>query len=75
MYGRFPYLDEIPGADSLPFLKKEMNLSSNNTTSVNDFLKFSQASDIKQGIINLNDEFRDLEIDAMQIGDKVKLFI
>jgi hypothetical protein len=75
IYGRFPYLDEMPGADSLPFLKKEMNLSSNNTTSVNDFLKFSQASDIKQGIINLNDEFRDLEIDAMQIGDKVKLFI
>ena len=74
-YGRFPYLDEIPDADSLPFLQKEMNLSENNVTSVNDFLKFSQATSIEEGIVNLNNEFRDLEIDAMQIGSKVKLFI
>lgn len=74
-YGRFPYLDELPEADSFPFLKKEMNLSNSNVTSVGDFLRFSQATDIQQGIINLNNEFRDLEIDAMQIGDKVKLYI
>lgn len=73
--GRFPYLDEMPDADSLPFITKEMNLSKNNVTSVNDFLKFSQATSIQEGIINLNNEFRDLEIDAMQIGNKVKLFI
>jgi hypothetical protein len=55
----------MPDADSLPFLQKEMNLSENNVTSVNDFLKFSQATSIEEGIVNLNNEFRDLEIDAM----------
>jgi hypothetical protein len=74
-YGRFPYLDELPGANSLPFITKEMNLSKTNVTTLNDFLKFSQATDVAQGIINLNNEFRDLEIDAMQIGDRIKLFI
>ena len=64
-YGRFPYLDEMPNADSLPFLQKEMNLSKNNVTTIDDFLKFSQATSIEEGIINLNNEFRDLEIDAM----------
>ena len=71
-FGRFPELDEIPGADSRPYFKESLAV---NTIDDTNFVKnekiLSQtgASDISEANIKLNNKFRDLEVQLTSSGN------
>lgn len=64
---RFPYLDELPDANSEPHLKQRLSVNSYGTSNIDTILEQSGADTLEQAVINLNDEYRDLEIDITPI--------
>ena len=72
-YGRLPELDELPGANSLPSLKKEISMKSSkkgtNYTSVSKILAATNANSIQEANAALNDTHRDLDIEIQEIGE------
>lgn len=74
-FGRFPYLDELPNSNSEPYLRKELNITSNNVTTIDKLLKFTGGSDLESSIIQLNNKFRDLEISGVDLNNNVILDI
>lgn len=64
-YGRYPELDEIPGADSRPYLNKALSVKTIDDTNFvkNDkILSQTGSSDVKEANIKINNSYRDLEI-------------
>lgn len=59
-YGRFPNLDEIPGANSSKYLKDQIHLK--DSAKISDVLAVTQTSNIKDANIVLNDTYSDLEV-------------
>lgn len=72
-YGRFPELDELPGANSLPSLKEEISMKSSNKgtnyTSTNKVLAATNTNSIQEANAALNDVHRDLDIKLQEIGN------
>lgn len=72
-YGRLPELDELPGANSLPSLKKEISMKSSkkgtNYTSVSKILAATNTNSIQEANAALNDTHRDLDIEIQEIGE------
>lgn len=66
-YDRFPNLDEIPGANSKPYLSKQLKLDKNNFTEVSNILELTNTSSIEEAVIKLNKNFADLEIEIMPL--------
>lgn len=64
-FGRYPELDEIPGADSRPYLNNSLSVKMIDDTSFvkNDKI-FSQTgtTDVKEANIRINNTYRDLEV-------------
>ncbi|MFR8192043.1 MAG: hypothetical protein ACLU9M_07280 [Lachnospirales bacterium] len=64
-FGRYPELDEIPGADSRPYLNSSLSVKTIDDTSFvkNDKI-FSQTgtTDVKEANIRINNTYRDLEV-------------
>lgn len=64
-FGRYPELDEIPGADSRPYLNNSLSVKTIDDTSFvkNDRI-FSQTgtTDVKEANIRINNTYRDLEV-------------
>lgn len=64
-FGRYPELDEIPGADSRPYLNNSLSVKTIDDTSFvkNDKI-FSQTgtTDVKEANIRINNTYRDLEV-------------
>lgn len=72
-YGRFPELDELPGANSLSDLKKEISMKSSkngtNYTSTDKVLASTNTNSIQEANAALNNSHRDLDIELQTIGN------
>lgn len=66
-YNRFPYLDELPNANSEPHLREKLNLNTYNSASIKEILKNTDTQDLEQANISLNNEYRDLDVDITPI--------
>jgi len=53
-YGRLPYLDEVMGADSSKFLKKELNIKGR-STDIKNILDYTKSDSIEESVIKIND--------------------
>lgn len=69
-YGRFPYLDELPGSNSTQYLKEKLNVSSYNGANIEDILKLSGSSSIEEANVSLNNTYRDTEIEITPINER-----
>lgn len=66
-YGRWPNLDEIDGADSESYIRENLKLKEDNSTEINTILEMTGTEDIRDAKIQLNNEFRDKEIDIIPL--------
>lgn len=65
-YGRSPYLDEIPGANSESFIKKELKIK-NESSNINHMLETTDSKTIEEVKFKLNNKYRDKEIRIIPI--------
>ena len=73
--GKLPQLDELRGANSEPALKEALQLTKRNFADEKTLLEFTGKSDFNQALIELNNQFRDLQISGKKMGEKVHLII
>lgn len=74
-YGRNPYLDELVGADSAQYIKDKLKLDSHNCTNIKNILNTLGVGSIEEAIVQLNNEFRDQEIDILPLKNDCILYI
>ena len=67
-YDRFPYLDEIIGSNSEPYVRKTLQLDGHNSTNIDNILSTTGASTIEQANISLNDQYRDVEVEIIPLN-------
>jgi hypothetical protein len=67
-YGRFPYLDELPGSDSTSYIKDVLKLDARNATSIENILDFTKKDSIEESVLKINDECRDVEVNILPLG-------
>ena len=53
-YGRFPYLDELPKANSEPHLRKRLHIKDNNSAKIEDILSETGKSTVEEATIDIN---------------------
>ena len=73
-HDRFPYLDEIKGADSSKYLEQQLNLK-HRATSIDNILSMTKQSTIEDAQIYLNQNFRDLEIELLPLDKEAIVYI
>lgn len=73
--GRYPYLDELDGANSEPAIKEDLKLNKDNITSVQNILRITHTTTIDDAIQVLNDKYRDKEIEIDVTNNTAKVFI
>lgn len=61
-YNRFPHLDELPNANSEPYLKDKLKVNQYNGTKIDNILEFTGVETLEEANHNLNDQYRDLEV-------------
>lgn len=66
-YGRFPNLDEIPGANSKKHLEKTLHIV-NDSAPIENILNTTGTQDIREANIILNDQYTDLDISIMPLS-------
>lgn len=69
-YGRFPHLDELPGADSTKHFRETLKINENGGSKIDHILERASASSIEEANVKLNDEYRDLDITLLPIHDE-----
>lgn len=66
--GRFPKIDEIPGANSINAIKQDLKIKEDGTSKIEDILNFTQTSDLNQANIIINDKYRDLDTEIIPLN-------
>ena len=66
--GRFPKVDEIPGADSQEAIKQDLKIREDGTSKIEDILKYTGASDLNTATIIINDKYRDLDTEIIPLN-------
>lgn len=66
-YNRLPYLDELPGSNSEPYVRDILKVKENNSATIDNILQYTSAASIEEANAKLNDQFRDLEISITPI--------
>lgn len=66
-HGRWPNLDELEGANSEPYIRENLKIREDNSTEINTILEMTGTEDIRDAKIQLNNEFRDKEIDIIPL--------
>lgn len=72
---RYPYLDELQGANSESAIKEDLQLNKDGITNSNNILSATNTENIEQAVPKLNDKYRDKEIEILTLGDKSKVYI
>lgn len=70
-FNRFPELDELPNVNSEPFLRKELKIkeySNLNSIDTNQLLEYTSSDSVEDANINLNKQFKDLELKLTQFN-------
>lgn len=75
--GRMPEIDEVPNADSLPVLEKELDLKYNESSNrfATDTDKFTNGGDMTSATIRINNRFKDMEVRAFDYDGRTILDI
>lgn len=68
-HNRFPYLDELPQANSEPYVRKELLKMSGNSIDTKKLLDITSTHTLRDALIKLNNEYRDLEISGLELGE------
>lgn len=66
--GRFPMVDEIPGASSVEAMKQDLKIRNDGTSKIEDILNFTGASDLNTANVIINDRYRDLDTEIIPIN-------
>lgn len=66
-YGRFPYLDELSQSNSEPHLRNRFKIKENNSTNISTILEETGKPTIDEATIDINNEYRDLEVQITPI--------
>lgn len=66
--GRFPMVDEIPGASSVEAMRQDLKIRKDGTSKIEDILNFTGASDLNTATILINDRYRDLDTEIIPIN-------
>ena len=66
-YGRFPYLDELPKVNSEPHLRDRLHIKEDNSAKIEDILSETGKSTVEEATIDINNEYRDLEVQITPI--------
>lgn len=66
--GRFPMIDEIPGANSLEAIKQDLKITKDNTSKIEDIINFAGTSDLNEANVIINDKFRDLDVELIPLN-------
>ena len=74
-HGRLPYLDELRGANSEPYIKEILKLNGNNVTSIQNILETTGTSTLEEATIQLNDKYRDKEVDIIPMKEYAVVMI
>lgn len=61
-YNRFPYLDELPNANSEPYLKYKLKINQYSGTKIDNILEFTGVNTVEEANHTINDQYRDLEV-------------
>lgn len=69
-YNRFPYLDELPNVNSEDSLRQELKIKKNNSTQIEDILRVTGTSTIEEANIDINNKYRDLEVEIVPVTDE-----
>lgn len=74
-YGRYPYLDEIPNADSSKYIKQNLEVYGNQTSYVklNKVEEFTVTDSKEQAQKKLNSIFRDKEIELIDFDENTSI--
>ena len=73
--GRYPYLDELPKADSSKAISEDLSLNKDNTTKTENILQATNTNTVEEAISVLNDKYRDKEIEVLEVDGKSKVYI
>ena len=71
-YGRYPELDEIPGANSEPHLLKVLEVKERSGIKhlkVQNIMEFTGAETLEEAIATINNKYKDLETKIIQVGE------
>lgn len=74
-HDRFPYLDELPEADSSKAISEDLSLNKDNTTKTENILQATNTNTVEEAVPVLNDKYRDKEIEVLEVGSKSKVYI
>ena len=74
-HNRFPYLDELPEADSSKAISEDLSLKKDNTTKTENILQATNTNTVEEAVPVLNDRYRDKEIEVLEVGSKSKVYI
>ena len=74
-HDRFPYLDELPEADSSKAISEDLSLKKDNTTKTENILQATNTNTVEEAVPVLNDRYRDKEIEVLEVGSKSKVYI
>lgn len=66
--GRFPMIDEIPGASSLEAIKQDLKITEDGTSKIEDIMNFAGTSDLNKANVVINDKFRDLDVELIPLN-------
>lgn len=65
-YNRFPYLDEIPGANSEQDLKMQLHITEG--TTIDKIEEFTGKDNIQEATAAINNQYRDLEVEIKPLN-------
>ena len=67
-YGRLPHLDELPNSNSEPYLRDQLGVTKYNSAKVKSILEMTGKETIEEAVIDINNQFRDLETTIVPIN-------
>lgn len=68
-YGRNPNLDEIPGANSEVYLRKNIKIDENNLAETEEILEYTNTTTPEEAMIKINNQMhQDLEVTISPVG-------
>lgn len=66
--GRFPNIDEIPGASSQEAIKQDLKIRNDGTSNIKDILEFTGTSDLNKATVVINDKYKDLDVEIIPLN-------
>lgn len=66
--GRFPTIDELPGASSIEAIKQDLKIREDGTSNIEDILNFTGTSDLNKANVVINDKYRDLDVEIIPLN-------